>query len=892
MSRSSKASQSDPVVADAAYPYHAHTPAEVLAFIGVTENGLSTEEVERRQMRYGKNLFTSAAEPSLWHILFKQLKSPLAFVLLAAFAVTFALGEYVDATVIILALAVAVVVGIIQEGKSNQAFKKLADSQVRTATVLREGRKQEINASEVTVGDIVFLQSGARVPADVRLLATKQLSINESALSGEWLAVEKNVGAVPVGTAPFEQTPMAFMGTYVAEGYGTGVVVAVGDATEVGSIAAAVRDVEEVTTPIQEEMQRISHIMLYGIVALVALIFVLGLWQGQALEDMLLMSIAVAVASIPEGLPAAVTIILAVGMEALLRRGGLVRTMLAAETLGSTTFILTDKTGTLTEAKMKVTDVLTAEGTRVTLAHTEDQVLKHTLDIALCASDAYTDDHGEAPVIHGDSVEIAILAAAQRFAVLETTNSLRAARVDYLGFTSEQRFAAGLAPHASAYRLCVNGVPELLLEKATHLMTKEGEIKATKEAKAAIMARIVEETKAGRRLVAVAYKDITTNTIPETPGRILKDVVFAGVLVFADPVRSGVKEAIKGVRAAGAEVLLVTGDNPETALSIARQTGIVDRSGRALLGSELDALSDEALFAAISNVRVFARVLPKQKLRLAQVLQKHGEIVAMTGDGINDAPALRRANIGVAIGSGTEVAKEASDLVLVDDSFATIYAAIEEGRRITANLQKIVGYLLSTSLSEVVLIATALLVGAPVPILPVQILWANIIEEGFMSVAFAFERGDKNAMKRKPKDIHEEGILSSRMLTFVAIVVVVHGALLSGLYFYLRYLELPLEELRSVMFLVIAFDSLFISLSFRSLSQPFWRVPLWHNWIFVGSFLVSLVLFVAVLSVPILQELLSYKPIPAKDWVFVLGFSMMTVCAVECAKWLFFERIK
>lgn len=871
---------------------HAKPVDAVFALLNTSESGLAKEEITQRQAEGGPNEFTKGTRETIFTRLYKQLKSPLVLVLVAASAITFALKEYVDASVILIALLVAVVVGVIQEGRSSRAFEKLAASQTRYATVIRNGGKQQILARDLVVGDVVVLQSGDQVPADVRIFEAKQLSINEAPLTGEWVAVKKAIAAVMLGAPLAERSSMAYMGTFVAEGRGLGVVAAIADETAVGQLAKDVREVVEVETPIQIEMARISRIMLYLISALVMVIFIIGLVQGQNLHDMLIMSIAIAVASIPEGMPAAVTIILAVGMEALLKRGGLVRNLLAAETLGSTTCVLTDKTGTLTEGKMAITGVITTGAEVKAVDGTHDTYLASVFDIALAGTDAYVDAAEVEYTVHGDPVEVAILRTAATFGVREEGDSLRARRLDYLTFTSENRFAAGLSKsRETEHWLCMNGAPGTLIEASDRILTPEGVTTLTSEHKHAIEAALTGESKQGRRLVAVAYKPVSMSDIPDSAGEeLLQQLVFAGILIFDDPVREGVSEAIAGVRSAGARILLVTGDNPQTALAIAIQVGIAKPGDVVLTGDAIMELSDEELFATLEDVSVFARVLPSQKMRIASVLQQKGEIVAMTGDGINDAPALRRANIGIAIGSGTEVAKEASDLVLIKDSFAVIYAAIEEGRRIAANIQKIVGYLLATSLSEVVLIGAALIVGAPVPILPAQILWSNIIEEGFMSVAFAFEKGDKNAMQRKPHDLHEEGILSRAMISFILLVVVVHGAMLVSLYFYLRHLELPLEELRSVMFLVVALDSLFLSYAFRSLTTPFWRVPLANNWVFIVAVTINGILFVSVLSFDFLQEMLRYEPIPAKDWFFVLGFGLSALMIVELAKWLFFER--
>ena len=877
---------------EAAYAWHAHDHREVLKMVQSTENGITSKAVSLRQAEYGPNAFTEHAGPGWGASVLAQLRGPLALVLLAAAGVTALLGEYIDASVITAALVIALGVSLYQEGKASRAFAKLAASQQTRATVWRDGVRHEVDAEDLVVGDLVELQSGVQVPADIRLTKTKQLATNEAALTGEWLPVKKDIKSVAVGRHLAERSSMVYKGTFVSVGYGVGVVVAIGDATAVGEIAEGLQLIEDMETPLQSEMRRVSLTMMYLIGFLITILFGLGLLVGQELQTMALMAIAIAVAAIPEGLPAAVTIILAVGMEALLKRGGLVRNLLAAETMGSTTYVLTDKTGTLTKAKMAVTGLITADGINfATNEWYDNAAIKDTFDTALCATDAYFDAEGQTVVARGEAVERAVLELADTLGIDSEEHSYRANREDYLAFTSLNRFAAGLAPTPTGHRLCVNGAPELLLHKATQVIIAGEQQQCTPAHKTAIQKIIEAETKEGKRLIGVGYVPDFGEDIPEgaTP-RILDNFVLAGVMVLTDPIREGVANAIAGVQSAGAKVVLVTGDNPETALSVARRVGIAGPHETALLGSEVEELSDKELLMAMAHVHVFARVLPKQKMRIVEVLQKAGEIVAMTGDGINDAPALRRANIGVATGSGTQVAQAASDLVLMNDSFATMYAAIEEGRRIVANLRKVIGYLLSTSFSEIILIMVALALGAAVPITAVQILWANIIEEGLMSVAFAFEKGEKGAMKRRPQDIHAEGILSRAMIGFLALVVSVLSAFTVGLYLYLRSLDISDEMMQSAMFISIAADSLFIAWAFRSLSVPFWRIPFGSNKFFIGSFLLSCVLLFGALSIPFMREVLSYVPLPGAMITLVFAVSAAGFITVELAKWMFFER--
>lgn len=881
--------------------WHATHPDAVLELLHTTRDGLSEEEAKALRKRHGPNEFREKDLPTTLERAFVQLKSPIALVLLGAFLVTFALQEFVDAFVIGIALLVALVLGLIQEGRASRAFQKLAHSQVHEATVIREGKKHIINAKELVRGDIVVLESGVQVPADLRIIEHKKLTANEAALTGEWLPVKKDSELVPIGEPLTERSNMLFMGTYVVEGYGVGAVVETGSKTAVGQIAEDVQLVEEVATPLQKETARISRIMLVLIGVVVVFIFILGLFRGEDFEIMLLTAIAIAVASVPEGLPAAVTIILAVAMESLLRRGGLVRNLLSAETLGSTTIILTDKTGTLTEARMAMRSVVTVHSIYMKEQGSWSRrapLLEPILDNALCPTEAFLEEIGnkkEGFTMRGEPMERAILEEAYERGITPTGESLRGTRSDHLAFSSDYRFAAGVAPYKNKYRLCLNGAPEYLLEEASYVETKKGKRKMSAEDRERFRKMIDVHTERGERVIATAYKEVSGECIDsDAPPEVLPQKnVFLGLLIFRDPVRSDVAQAISAVKKAGVEIKLVTGDNQKTALAVAEAVGIAKKRSRALEGRHIEEMNDAELLEELERTPVFARMLPRQKMRLASLLQKQGEIVAMTGDGVNDAPALRRANIGVSVGSGTEVAKEASDLVLVHDSFEIIRAAIEEGRRVFANLKKIIGYLFATSLSEVALIGTALVIGAPVPLLPAQILWANLIEEGLMSVAFAFEKGEKNLMKEKPLDLKREGILSRDMLAFVGVVVVVMSSLLVALFLYFQYIvQVPLSELRSVMFLAVSIDSLFIAFSFRSLSTPLWKIDFYSNRFFIGAFVLSLALLFLVLLVPFFRFVLSYEPLPLFDILLILAFGFATLLGIELAKWVFFERKK
>lgn len=871
--------------------WHSESAQAALDILDSSSNGLSESTVLARRAVHGKNALPEPESPSLLKRIFVQLRSPLTLVLVGAFFLTLFFEEYIDAIVIGIALLIAVGVGILQEGRASKAFAKLTASQDDKAQVKRDGIRYELSAAELVPGDIVYIEAGMQVPADVRLLQVKNFSVNEAALTGEWAAVEKQLDVLPIGIALAERSNMAYKGTYAASGYATGVVVEIGSQTAIGSLATKLQMIHSDETPLQREVRRLSVYMLYIIVTIIVLLFGIGVLQGQSIEEMLLISIAIAVASVPEGLPAALTIILAVGMEALLKRGGLVKNLLAAETLGSTTYVLTDKTGTLTYGRMSVAGILQG-GQRIEFADSamKEAIPRDLVQTALYACNAYYDEKQK--VVHGDPVEAAIYKLAAHLGLIEGAN-WQSARTDYAPFSSETRYAAGILETTGTYQLCVNGAPSTILDAAQHYVTEKGEVqRLTEDIRQSIRDEIEDETRTGSRLIAVAKKNILFHDLPDKTAAVVSELTFQGLLILNDPVRTDVSAAIAGVEAAGARVLLVTGDNAETARTIAKQAGITIRNDRVITGPELESMSSPEIHSAIqAGVTVFARVLPQQKLRLTHILQREGEIVAMTGDGINDALALQKANIGVAVGSGTEVAKEAADLVLVEDSFAVIYAAIEEGRRIVSNIKKVVAYLLSTAMSEVVLIGTALITGAAAPLTAAQILWSNIIEEGFMGAAYAFEKGDQDAMQRRPQDIHKEGILSRDMFLFMAFSIFILSSLSLGLYFYLRLiLEVPFTELRSAMFLSISIDSLFMAFAFRSLTTPIWKIPLTTNRFFLGAMIFNVLLLAIVLSIPATREILSYEPLPWYDVLLVFGVSLASLITIEIGKWLFFER--
>ncbi len=863
-----------------------------------TTAGLSHEEVQRRRSTYGENVFAKAERHSLGRVVLRQFKNPLVVVLCAAVVVTLGLGEHLDALVIFLALLINVVVGTVQEERAGAAFERLSASQERRAIVLRDGARENIPARELVPGDVVLLEGGYAVPADARIFEEKDLRVNEAVLTGEWLAVAKQSGELGRDVPLAERANMVWMGTLIEAGYGRALVVATGSRTELGRIAESLSSIEEQRTPLQENMRRIAHLISYFIAAALALIFIVGVLRGEGIREMVFIAIAVAVAAIPTGLPAALTIVLAIGMETILKRGGLVRNLLAAETLGSTTVILTDKTGTLTEARMRLAALQSYAGIR-DASHVPLGDNRFLLELAVMASDAFIeeDENDRTKLtVHGRPIEKAVVLAGLEVGVVQGLVHNDFPRLDYLQFTSARRFGASLHknPHKKTNRIVLTGEPETLIEASAFVRLADKREQASEAIKVRFRERLAELAREGKRVIGVAYRDASFDSMPEEgPGvhELLKNVVFAGLLVFEDPVRPEVAAAIREVRGAGAQVIMLTGDNPETARTIAAEVGITVPGDELVVhASELEQWTDEELYEKLKVVRAIARALPATKLRIARVLRARGEVVAMTGDGINDAPALRAASIGVAVGSGTEVAKEASDLVLIDNSFSVIVAAIEEGRRIIDNLKKIIAFLLSTSFSEIILIAGALAGGAAIPLTPVQILWANIVGGDLVSFAYAFEKKDPTAMRRNPRNAAAKNIVTRELVWLILILSVVSGLTSIALYYLLLSWRIPMEEIRTVLFVTIALDSIFFSFSLKAFDTPVWRIKPFENVHLLGALAVSLGLLLMALSVPAMRALLSLAPLTMFELGLLAGVGLANLAVIEAAKWFIFER--
>lgn len=873
---------------------HARTSDEVLKALQVdAARGLSAVEARKRLFN-GKNKVRGPQPDSFLKRLIRQLSSPIAVVLVGAALATLAIAHYSDALIILLALLVNVAIGIFQEGKADGAFAALAKEEALRAVVLRDGERLEVAAETLVPGDIVLLATGAKIPADIRLIETHGLLVNEASLTGEWMPLEKKTDTVSKETVLAERVGMGYAGTLVVAGTARGVVTATGEDTELGKIAVALSTAPRTLTPLQKDIQAIARGILFLVGCVIVVIGALALLREMTIGETFLIGISIAVAAIPEGLPAAVTVVLAIGMERILKQGGLVRNLLAAETLGATSIILTDKTGTLTEGRMQAIGFATLSGTT---EEAEGEQARLMLRAAVLASDGYIEERiepttGEKEIIaRGRPIDQAILLSGLESGFSERAFQEETPRIDELAFSSDRRFGGMLVREGGQQVAYLKGAPELFLAQAkTALGIRGGARTLSLHDKAVFESALVRAAKEGKRVIAIGKVVTTADSFPEEHKlqAFLSELELLGFIIFSDVIRSDARASVAEMQSAGARVIMLTGDNPETALWFAEQVGIAHHGARAYTGSDIENVDDEALVELLSKHTVFARVSPTDKLRIARVLTAAGEVVAMTGDGVNDAPALQTASIGVALGSGTDVAKEAADLVLLTDSFSVVTFAIKEGRRLRDNIKKILAYLLSTNFSEIFIIMASLLAELPIPLLPTQIMWANLIEGGPLNVALAFEPLYPSAMKRSPKHPDIARVFSKELIRLILSVGILTGIMLVALHWYLVLQDTPEEVMRTIMFGAVSLSSFAGAISLKSFGTRIWHMDVRSNPWLLGSVVFSSALLLAALFVPFLQTIVHTVPLTLPELSLILLAGFINLILVEGAKEVYF----
>ena len=887
--------------AQPAAPWHALSPEETLARLESSAGGLAEDEAERRRRRYGENRLRIVAAVPAWRLLADQLRSVVVALLAVAAVVALAVGEIPDSAAIAAVLAVNVGLGFWTELGARRAMEGLRRLQVQEAIVRRPGGDRSIDAAELVPGDVIVLEAGAGIPADGRVLAASDLRVIEAPLTGEAFPAEKSPAAVDEAEPLPARTSMVFKGTLAAAGHGLAVVAATGQATEVGRISELVQETASERTPLEDRLDRLGRRLVGLTLGVAAAVTGIGILRGGSTWLMVETGLALAIAAVPEGLPVVATITLAVGMRRMARRRAMVRRLPAVEALGSTTVICTDKTGTLTAGEMAVTAFQLA-GRRVeaTEAGFElrdgrgvagepraiDEVpgLRSALETGALANRAMLRDEAGARRVRGDPTEAALLAAAERAGIRREELLRRLPEVGEVPFSSETRVMAtfhrrpdgGLVAH-------VKGAPGLLIERSGSVSTAGGPRPLDEAGREELRAHNRRLAAEGLRVLALATRTLA----PGEPAAedALHDLTFLALAAISDPPAPGVAEAIASFHRAGVRTVMVTGDQRTTAEAVARELGILRPGDSVLDGRELAAVGDEELAARLEHTAAFSRVSPADKVRIVDGLKGRGEIVAMLGDGVNDAPALRRADIGLAMGGrGTDLAKETADIVLVDDRFPTIVAAVEEGRVIFDNIRKFIFYLFSCNLSEVLVLFTSVVAGLPLPLLPLQILWLNLVTDVFPALGLAMEPAEPDVMRRPPRH-PEAAILSRGFLLLTAGYAVLLTGLAIGVFSWAVWVaEMELARARTLAFMTLALTQLAHVFNARSPRPVLFGRRLFQNrWIW-GAIALTVGLQLAVVYVPTLGRLFSTHPLSARDWLLVAGCAGATLVIGQLVK--------
>ena len=888
---------------------HARNIEQVLEDFATSPHGLTAEEVARRLERHGRNALPRAVPPTLLATFFRQFASPLIYVLLVAAALSMLLEEWTDAGFIMAVLLVNAIIGTAQEygaQRSARALEKLVTSHAR---VERGGEVCEIDAEELVPGDVVLLDSGAKVPADLRLLEAHRLTIDESLLTGESDAVNKQAGAIVAeSSATGDRVNMAFAGTLVASGRGHGVVVATAGLTELGRIATAVIGHDVGRPPLLTRMERFTYRIALAVGVAAVMLAVVSLLRGMPLAEIFILAVALAVSAIPEGLPVALTVALAVGLQRMARRSVIVRRLVAVEALGSCTCIASDKTGTLTVNQLTVRRLafadqpvwevtgegLVPEGTFIVpeggSRTAGDAQLERLCRAAALANEgalARRDDHW---VGHGDTVDVALLVLAHKAGITRPTLEPAAPEIASIPYEPQARFAATVNQIDGRPLVSVKGALETLLPMCAQMLTGAGPVPLDR-------ARLIDQAqslaRAGYRVLAIA-----DGVLPSDPGGTfgvsdLADLTCLGLIGMTDPLRPEVKTAIDDCVESGIEVRMVTGDHPETALAIARDLGLAEEREQVVTGAELRAAAERgegAVDALCSQAKVFARVEPHQKLEIVTALQRLGHFVAVTGDGVNDAPALRAAQVGVAMGaSGTDVARETAELIITDDNFASVVAGVEEGRIAYGNVRKVIFLLVSTGAAEIVLFILAVAVGAPLPLTAVQLLWLNLVTNGIQDVALAFEPAEGGELHRPPRPPGEP-IFNRLMIERVVISALLVGGLTFAVFLQLLEAGQTVEQARNgVLLLMVLFENV-QAFNSRSESLSLLRHSLLRNKLLLVGTIIAQAVHIGAMYTPGLSTVLGVEPVSIGEWAELLAMALTLLLAMELHKVLVRRR--
>jgi len=879
---------------------HTLTSEAALRHFKTTERGLRASEAGERLLQSGRNQLPEPPRYSRPRLLIRQFANPLIYILLVAVGISFLLGHRADALFILIVILINAILGFFQEDKAERTLLFLKQAVRLRARVIRDGQEQEITATKLVPGDILVLQAGDKVPADARIITVQGLQVNESALTGESLSVEKSIEQVAPMAPLAERRNMVFTGTLVERGKATAVVTATGVNTEFGKIAASVQQTAEPVTPLQAKLSRFARLMSVSMLVIIGLVILIGYFTEQSFTDVFVSSLALAVSAIPAGLPPMITVILVLGMRRLLKHKALVKKLNVVETLGSATVICTDKTGTLTYGDMEVAHVLVPNrefpkgenylSEILTSEQSEQATLP--LTIAILSSDAFVEnpqDTPEAWVIRGRPTEKALLKAGIGMGLRQDVLEEKHPMLVDIQFDSTIKLSgsvrqAGQADQSVVYVL---GGGDSLLDHVEHIDI-DGQPKALKKSDLVLLHQEVERLAArGLRVMACAYRSIpTTDATAQTIPELTQQLTLVGFIALKDPVRRDAKAALRLTRDAGIRTVIITGDHKATAVAVAAEIGMTLKEVQTIEGKDLDKVSDEQLQEIVKTASLYARVSPEHKTRIVQALRANQEVVAVIGDGVNDAPALKSADIGVAVGSGTEIAKETADMVLTDGNFHTLVKAVEQGRIVYENIRKTIIFLLADDFSEVFVFLGTVMFGMPLPLLPAQILWIDLIEDGFPATALAFGQEKQGIMNMPPRGAREP-LFNRQYKKWLLSIFLIGGTALLSTYYFLLNSTGDIELTRTVLFALTAVDSLIFALIVSSLRRPILRRDLFANRYLILGMIVGAGMIAAAIYLPLLQGVLATVALAPSWWIFIAAVGLVELILLEATKYFF-----
>jgi len=880
------------------HPWNSLELPEVFKNVNSNAEGILTDSIQSRIKKYGRNTLPEEKPLSITHLFLSQFHNPLIYILLIAFGISLSLGHLSDAIFVIVVLLINTNVGFYQEYKADRSILALKKIVSVSARVIRDGNLKEVDSTELVLGDVFLLRAGDKVPADARIIESKNLKINESNLTGEWATVHKKEGVVEEKASLGDRANTVFMGTLVEEGGGKAVVVEIGSHTAIGKIVSLVKETEERKTPLQKKLSKLSRLTGGFVMFVISLVIIIGYLQGQSLTDIFIASLALAVSAIPAGLLPAITVILVLGMNRILKQKGLVRKLVANETLGSVTVICTDKTGTLTEGKMQVSHIFASKdelfnnGDGLPPKEAKNGVESHILALKtfLFTSEAFIENPNDELaewIVRGRPTEQALVLASVHAGLEQHTLNTEYKVIEQQPFDSSKKYAISIREFGGKRTLYVTGAPEIILGKS-HYVHCEKESRLENSRRTILSTKLDTLAKKGLRVVACAYHEIDKDVSLENIDELLKNLIFIGFIALKDPLREETKQSIAETKRAGIRTVLITGDHRHTALAIATEVGIEASENTILEGKEVQEMDEKLLRERVGTVNIYARVSPEHKLKIVRALQANNEVVAMIGDGVNDAPALKAADVGVAVGSGTDVAKEVADVILLDNNFKTIVKAIEQGRVVYENIRKVFVYLIADDFSELFLFLAAMIFGLPLPLVAAQILWINLVEDGFPDIALTTEQETKGVMDEKPRDPNES-ILSKPMRKWMISIFFVTGsaAFLSFVGFW--NMTGDLEKARAMIFALMCLDSLIFAFAVRSFKRPLWRKDTFSNYFLNGAVLIGLFLLASAVYFAPLQKLLSTQSLVATEWVMILSISIVEIMLLEFFKKRYFQ---